>query len=102
MTKNTTLRCRCGEVRGVVTDVSPNTVIYGKYAVGGAQAGSRGPNLRLFIRAVRKVLAWRIRGRAWPHPFFQRETRLPDYPLTTLSEKEREALRLSCGPHPSP
>jgi hypothetical protein len=206
MTKNATLRCRCGEVRGVVTDVSPNTVnrvvcycddcqaflhhlgradlldahggsdivqiapaslsfvhgkerivglrltpkglyrwyssccrtplgntvgpaipfvgivaqafasetqkpddlfgpaigaIYGKYAVGGAP-GSRGPNLRLFARAIRKVLAWRISGRAWPHPFFQRETHLPDYPLTTLSEKEREALRLSCGPHPSP
>ena len=26
MTKNATLQCRCGEVRGVVTDVSPNTV----------------------------------------------------------------------------
>src|SRR5690348_17955313 len=26
MTKNAALRCRCGEVRGVVTDVAPNTV----------------------------------------------------------------------------
>ena len=206
MTKNATLQCRCGEVRGVVTDVSPNAVnrvvcycddcqaflhhlgradlldahggtdivqiapasfsfvqgkerivglrltpkglyrwyasccrtplgntvgpaipfvgivaqafasetqkpddlfgpaigaIYGKYAVGGAPAGSRGPNLQLFARAISKVLAWRIRGRVWPHPFFQRETCLPDHPLTTLSEKEREALRPFCGPHPS-
>ena len=206
MTKNATLQCRCGEVRGVVTDVSPNTVnrvvcycddcqaflhhlgradlldahggsdivqiapaslsfvhgkerivglrltpkgfyrwyasccrtplgnvvgpaipfvgivvqafasetqkpddlfgpaigaIYGKYAVGGAPAGSRGPNLGLFARVICKVLGWRMRGQAWPHPFFQRETRSPDYSLTTLSENEREALRLFCGPRPS-
>jgi len=80
---------------------APIGAIYGKYAVGGARAGSTGPNLRLFFRAIRMVLGWRIRGQAWPHPFFRRQTRLPDYPLTTLSEKERKALRLFCGPHPS-
>jgi hypothetical protein len=58
-------------------------------------------NPRIFARAIRMVLGWRLRGQAWPHPFFQRATGAPIFPLTTLSHQEREALRLLCGPSPS-
>ena len=30
------------------------------------------------------VLGWRLRGRAWPHPFFRRDTRAPIYPVTRV------------------
>ena len=52
-------------------------------------------------RAIRMVLGWRLRGRTWPHPFFARETGAPIYPVTVLSQPQREALRPLCGPHPT-
>ena len=76
----------------------PIGAIYGKYAVGRAPQGSSGFNPRLIARALRKVIGWRIRGKAWPHPFFTREQRAPMFPLTTLSHEAREALRPLCGP----
>jgi hypothetical protein len=79
----------------------PIGAILGKYAVGEAPKGSRGLNLSLIARAVGKVLGWRLRGKAWPHPFFKRETGEPLYPLTVLSPEQREALRPFCGPHPT-
>ena len=79
----------------------PIAAVWGKYAVGRAPEGSRGLNVRLMARAIRMVLGWRIRGQTWPHPFFERATRASKFPLTTLSQREREALRPLCGPHPS-
>jgi len=79
----------------------PIGAIYGKYAIGGPPEGSTGFNLWLMARAIRMVLRWRIRGQTWPHPFFERATRAPIFPLTTLSHQEREALRRRCGPSPS-
>jgi uncharacterized protein DUF6151 len=76
----------------------PTGAILGKYAVGGPPPGSTGMNLRLFARALSKVVGWRLQGRAWPHPFFDRATRVPSRPVTTLSPAEREALRPLCGP----
>jgi hypothetical protein len=58
-------------------------------------------NLPLMLRAIRMVLGWRLRGQAWPHPFVARDTRAPIYPVTVLSQAEREALRPLCGPHPT-
>jgi len=75
--------------------------IFGKYAVGDAPAGSTGVQLPLLLRAIGKVLGWRVRGRVWPHPFFRRGTSEPVYPLTVLSREAREALRRYCGPHPT-
>jgi hypothetical protein len=80
----------------------PIGAILGKYATGTAPEGSTKLNVRLVARAVRLVLGWRLRGQTWPHPFFDRSTRAPSRPLTTLSRAERDALRPLCGPHPAP
>ena len=79
----------------------PIGAILGKYAVGTPPEGSTGFNARVYGRAVRMILGWRLTGRSWPHPFFDRATRAPTYPLTTLSRDERDALRQLCGPRPS-
>jgi hypothetical protein len=79
----------------------PIGAIMGKYAVGTAPEGSTKLNLRLLARAIRNVLGWRLTGRTWPHPFFDRATRAPSYPRTTLTLAERDALRAYCGPRPT-
>ena len=55
----------------------------------------------MFLRAIGKVIGWRLGGKTWPHPFFARATRTPIYPLTVISQERREALRAFCGPHPT-
>jgi hypothetical protein len=75
--------------------------IYGKYAIGPAPEGSTRLSPWLMARAIRMVLGWRLGGRTWPHPFFERTPRAPKFPVTTLTGTEREALRRLCGPHPS-
>ncbi|HLK37093.1 MAG TPA: DUF6151 family protein [Polyangiaceae bacterium] len=72
-----------------------------KSAVGGLPDGLERANLRLILRAVRLVAGWRLRGKTWPHPFFDRATRQPIRPVSVLSRAEREALRPLCGPHPA-
>jgi hypothetical protein len=80
---------------------APVGAILGKYAIGQPPAGSTGINLSLLVRAIGKVLGWRLRGRTRPHPFFKPNTREPVYPLTVLSAEQRDALRAFCGPHPT-
>jgi hypothetical protein len=75
--------------------------ILGKYAIGKPPEGSEKPNLRLIAHAVRLMLGWRLRGKTWPHPFFDRASRSPSRPVTTLSREERDALRPLCGPRAS-
>jgi len=79
----------------------PIGAILGKYAIGQAPPGSTGINLTVLLRAITRVLGWRLRGRAWPHPFFHLKTREPIYPLKVLSQDQREALRPLCGPRPA-
>ena len=50
-------------------------------------------NLTLMLRAIGKVIGWRLRGRGWPNPFLRPNTREPIYPVTVLSPERREALR---------
>jgi hypothetical protein len=80
---------------------APIGAIMGKYAIGPAPAGSTGINLPLLLRVITRVLGWRLRGQVWPHPFFKQKTSEPSYPVTVLSDQEREALRAFCGPHPT-
>ena len=79
----------------------PTGAILGRFAIGTPPEGSTKLNLGLIARAARKILGWRFGGKTWPHPFFDRATRLPRYPLTILSRGERDALRPLCGPHPT-
>jgi hypothetical protein len=75
--------------------------VLGKHAIGTPPAGSTRLNPRLIVRALGNILRWRLTGKTWPHPFFDRETRTPSRPLVTLSPPEREALRRFCGPRPA-
>jgi hypothetical protein len=78
----------------------PAGAIMGKIAIGEASPGSTGVQLPLLFRAIGKVLGWRLRGKAWPHPFFTRDG-APVYPVNVLTREDREALRPYCGPHPT-
>jgi hypothetical protein len=75
--------------------------IMGKFSIGTPPEGTVKPNFRLLGRAIKMVLGWRLTGKAWPHPFFERGARQPRYPLHVLSLAEREALRALCGPLPA-
>lgn len=73
----------------------------GKFAVGGAPKGSTGIPFGIIAHAAPLLLGWKFSGRAWPHPFFDKATRSPRYPVTTITPEEREALRSKCGPSPT-
>lgn len=75
--------------------------IMGKYAIGVAPPGTSGIQPSLLMRAISKVLGWRLRGKAWPHPFFTRGNDAPVYPVQVLTREERDALRPRCGPRPT-
>ncbi|WP_437291479.1 DUF6151 family protein [Sorangium sp. So ce406] len=86
----------CDEVFG-----APRGRIMGKSAIGEPPPGSLKPNVRLLAHMIRKLLGWKLRGNAWPHPFFDRASGNPRYPVTVLSTAERDALRPLCGPRPA-
>src|SRR5262249_54123586 len=76
----------------------PVGAIKGEYAIGEPPPGSKGIRLSLMVRSIAKVLGWRLTGRAWPNPYFDKSTRKPIYPVKSLSPEQREALRPFCGP----
>jgi hypothetical protein len=80
-----------GKVRGEV---------FGQFAIGGTPPGSIKPSLRLMAHLMRLIVGWKLLGKAWPHPFFDRQSGAPSRPVTVLSQQEREALRAKCGPRP--
>src|SRR5439155_1113896 len=96
MPKEMELRCRCGEVVGRVENASPQKVNRVVCYCDDCQAFAH-----QLCRAITKVLGWRLRGRAWPNPFFQPKTREPAYPIAVLAEAQRETLRSLCGPKPA-
>jgi Family of unknown function (DUF6151) len=79
----------------------PVGAVQGKFAIGDLPEDARKVNVRLIARAIRKVLGWRLRGKSWPHPYFDRAMRAPRHPVTTVSREDREALRKLCGPTPT-
>lgn len=79
----------------------PSGAVNGEHAIGGPPPGSKGIKLRLLVPAVVRVVRWRLSGKAWPNPFFDRASGKPRYPTAVLSRAERDALRPLCGPHPS-
>jgi hypothetical protein len=75
--------------------------VMSKFAIGAPPEEMTKLNLRLIAHAFRLFLGWRLGGKTWPHPFYDRTSRAPSRPLTVLSRAERDALRPLCGPHPA-
>jgi hypothetical protein len=76
----------------------PVGAILGKFAVGEVPKQVQGVSFGLILRTLRLLLAWRLNGKTWPHPFFDQTTRQPRYPVMVLTPEQREALRPLCGP----
>ena len=79
---------------------TPRVYVMGKFAIGGAPEGSTGFPLGHIVHVLAKVLGWKFAGKSWPHPYFDKATRLPKFPVAILQQSEREALRAKCGPNP--
>jgi hypothetical protein len=78
----------------------PVGAIQGKFAIGDVPAKANGVSFSLLLRVLRLVFGWRLAGKTWPHPFFERASRAPRYPVIVLSREQRDALRPLCGPRP--
>jgi hypothetical protein len=70
--------------------------MYGRDAIGEPPPGSTKLNIGFLAHTLRMILGWKLRGRAWPHPFFDRASE-PKFPVSVLSREERDAARRSCG-----
>lgn len=84
------------EVEGQDLDVlfgPPVGGVYGEDAIGGAPPGSKGVPMAFLARTILKIVGWRLAGRGWPHPFFDRATRRPLFPVSVLPPERREAIR---------
>jgi hypothetical protein len=78
----------------------PVGAIQGQFAVGDVPAKAKRISLSLLFRALRLVLGWRLTGKSWPHPFFERGSGAALYPVVVLTREQRDALRPLCGPQP--
>ncbi|MFT3922204.1 MAG: DUF6151 family protein [Myxococcales bacterium] len=79
----------------------PTGAVQGKFAIGALPASANKTPVGLLIGAVLKVLGWRLRGKAWPHPFFAPGSNEPSHPVRVIDKAERDALRAWCGPNPT-
>jgi len=67
---------------------------HGRFAIGGVPAEvARTGRAAMIARAVGNMLAWKIAGKAAPHPFFDGKTGAPLSPPRVLTTAERDALR---------
>lgn len=80
---------------------APAARILGKFAIGEPPPGSTKLQVAPLARVVGKLLGWKLTGKTWPHPFFDRSPKAPRYPIAVLSTEERDALRGLCGPKPA-
>mgnify|MGYP002788199585 CR=1 FL=1 len=80
---------------------TPVGAIFGESAVGGPPPGSKGVRFGFMLTAILRIVGWRLAGKVWPHPFFDRESKKALYPVTILTREQRDALRPKCGPTPA-
>lgn len=78
----------------------PRARVLGKFAVGPNPDSSALKMAAMIAHVGGRILAWKLGGKAWPHPYFDRESGQPRPPLEILSREERDALRPKCGPRP--
>lgn len=67
--------------------------INGEGAVGTPPPGSTGTQVGFLLRTIGMILGWKLRGRAWPHPYFDKGSDEPRYPVEVLTREQREAAR---------
>lgn len=79
----------------------PTHKLYAKSAIGKPSGASEKVPVGLMASAAALMIGWKLRGRAWPNPFFERGRAIPRFPVTILAKEEREALLKKCGPNPS-
>jgi hypothetical protein len=72
-----------------------------QFAIGDAPGAVSGFPLLPQLRAIAHVALWKLTGKTWPHPYFERATKAPKYPVKILEPSAREALRPLCGPKPT-
>jgi hypothetical protein len=71
---------------------------FGKHAVGGPSNELPQAGAKAISAMLGKMLGWKLRRQAWPHPFFDRASKAPVPPVAVLSLEERALLRGQCGP----
>lgn len=74
--------------------------INGDGAIGEAPPGSKGMNLGFLLHTIGLILGWKLRGQAWPHPYFNRASE-PLYPVRILTREERAEASKLAGPRPA-
>jgi hypothetical protein len=80
---------------------APRSSIFAKFAVGGPAAATIPTHVPSLVRSFFLIIGWRLSGKAWPHPYFDRATGQPIPPVTVLTPESRDALRPFCGPNPT-
>ena len=73
--------------------------IMARFAIGRPANATDGFGLMLVLRAMARVLWWRLSGQARPHPLLE-DNGDSRYPVRVLTKEERDALRPLCGPRP--
>lgn len=56
---------------------------------------------RMGAHVVGRLGAWKLGGKAFPHPFFEKGAPEPRFPVVVLTPAQRDALRVKTGPRAS-
>ncbi|MEO1265083.1 MAG: DUF6151 family protein [Pseudomonadota bacterium] len=71
----------------------PDGITNIEHATADVPGGAKGLPAGLIMRFLGRIAKWRFTGRGWPHPFFDKATGKPRYPIAVVSEDQREGLR---------
>lgn len=76
----------------------PTVKLWAKSAIGTppSDAVAKVP-VGLMATFARLIAGWKLRGKDWPNPFFERGRDIPRFPVTILTREEREAAAKKIG-----